>query len=322
MLFQEEYNDKSQEAAVSYQATVVGTNVAISLVGGLLGGSVIQALYMMFNQQQILILFLFMKVIIHSDVRFFIKKQSFMLLNFEFLDFGIPNPLKGLSFMVDTDYPQPNTVMREIDYESRSTFENNFNLFLVLSITGATHLFAVTFFWIKKKRIERKMARELGLDEDEDKDSEIEESEDKIPSKSSKKNSKNLSDEEDEKEGGEEEQSENLHNLEENSRNLHNLKEESNKEEVEDKIEEELHKFDEEESKAKRILIWIWVTLKNTFKEKIKLNKIWRAYWRVMIESFVGVLLTSIMEIKTSGKESGAYVFSYLIAWVCLLLYC
>ena len=40
-----------------------------------------------------------------------------------------------------------------------------------------------------------------------------------------------------------------------------------------------------------------------------------------MIESFVGVLLVSINEIKTNKMENNSYVFSYIVAWVCLMIY-
>ena len=56
-------------------------------------------------------------------------------------------------------------------------------------------------------------------------------------------------------------------------------------------------------------------------KKKIGMNLFWRIYFRLMIESFVGVLLVSINEIKTNKMENNSYVLSYIVAWVCLMIY-
>ena len=106
--------------------------IFLGITSGLFGGSTIQGFYMMLNQFQLIVLFLFTKASIHSDVRYFIQKHSFTLFNFEFLAFFIPSFFKDI-LVLFTSYPQSNKAMREIDFASGSTLENNIILVGVIT---------------------------------------------------------------------------------------------------------------------------------------------------------------------------------------------
>ena len=149
MELEEEYEPETQEAVTSFQSGVVGSNIIVGVIGGLLGGSIIQALYMLFNLQQLLILFLFMKFDIHSDVRFFIKKQSFVLMNFEFIEFVVPSFIVDLKFIENTHFPQPTKAMREIEKISRSTLKTNINLILIYLIIILVHFILTVVIFLK-----------------------------------------------------------------------------------------------------------------------------------------------------------------------------
>ena len=186
-----------------------------------------------------------------------------MLLNFDFLSIGVPKAIRGMNFIVDTSYPQPNEVMEEIDYSSRSTLEMNSNLVLILFCIGLIHLAIGVIVCMRK----RKGVRE-GMEK-----------------------SKSERDKPETQRG---------------SIRKHGDKEDDSNEGEGEQVEEKKTLF-------KKLI--------NCLKNKLNFNILWRIYFRLIIESFMGVLLTSINEIKTNKRENGSYLFSYIVAWIFLLSY-
>lgn len=99
------------------------------LISGIFGGSFIKGVWMIFNQQKLLLLMLFMPTSIHSDIRYLIASQKFILWNFEFLKVFDP----GFSFMSDFDTTQTHDPLREIEIESGSTVYI-YRMYIFLSI--------------------------------------------------------------------------------------------------------------------------------------------------------------------------------------------
>lgn len=114
------------------------------------GGGGVSGLWMLFNQQQLLMLFLAINSYIHNDVRVFIKKQNFLLFNFNFIPFPIPN-IFGIKETLQ-NYKQQFTWMNELGYTSMSALWNNRNIFIILGIIISVQLVtSVCRYWINNK---------------------------------------------------------------------------------------------------------------------------------------------------------------------------
>lgn len=125
-------------ATTTVTQTAVAVAVGASLVTSTLNTSSPSSAWSVFNQLQLLILFLLVDTYIPVDVRGYIEGQDFALFNFDFIPaVDIPYINVPAEWM---DFEQPDVNLAKVGVNSGSTFTNVFSLLLTIVILVAFHI--------------------------------------------------------------------------------------------------------------------------------------------------------------------------------------
>ena len=114
-----------------------GVTVGISAILSTSNISSFIVIWMVFNQMRMLILMLLTDAYFPSQVNSYLIGQKLFSFSFSFLSIQSIPGLKEIANLFDS--PQSNTVLQDIGLTSQSTFVNNINLLLVLTLVTLTH---------------------------------------------------------------------------------------------------------------------------------------------------------------------------------------
>ncbi|CAI2367623.1 unnamed protein product [Moneuplotes crassus] len=143
--------------------------ILISFLSALLGGSLIQGVWMVFNQQKLLLLILLIDIYFDADIEFLIQQQSFVVMDLDFMNGFLPDFILSPFFIEGfMDKPQSSESLKGIGFETQSAFREYWKLFLGLFILVIVHAIAGTVrkvcqVW-KRKRANNKIRAEIELE--------------------------------------------------------------------------------------------------------------------------------------------------------------
>ncbi|CAI2385364.1 unnamed protein product [Moneuplotes crassus] len=386
-------DSEDPEVAEQVQKKIILFGVIISIFGALIGGTLIQAAWIVINQQKLLLFFILINTYMDVHVRLVLTIQSFGLFNFSFLNAILPDFIASPSFIDKMSQEQETETLEEIGLSFQSFIKIYWIYVQVFMLVIIFHLTARIFFKLfpilrilyshdEKGDVNNKdlsiheensqnnyqrgsiSNNEIIHEESKDEENKDEESKDEENKDKESKDEENKDEESKDKEkskssdlqeegGGGENcespfkqscafQNTNGHINAEDSK-LPNLDlsglplndEPDYPEEQKAPLEEQKEKIPEQipsnpgeivvAPKKKRSLCKIF---KNLFKRVIPWvlktldsNFFYHVYFRMIMESYMGVMIVTVNEIKTNGGSSSSEIVSLVIAYIFFLMY-
>ena len=143
--------------------------IFVSLLSAVLGGSLIQGVWMVFNQQKMLILFLLVDIYFDSEIEFIIQQQSFVMMNLDIVSGFLPEFISHPFFSNELmNNPQTSDPLKGLGFESQSAFREYWKFFLGIFVLINLHFlssFIRNVYYVCKNR--QKKAKEIETEEEE-----------------------------------------------------------------------------------------------------------------------------------------------------------
>ncbi|CAI2386331.1 unnamed protein product [Moneuplotes crassus] len=342
----EEIDSEDRKVYEAIQGSVAVVGAIASVLGGILGGTLIQALWMVFNQQKILLFFVMIDTYMHVFVRLIISKQNFGLLDFGFLSELLPDSIDSPSFIQNFDQKQRKDIMVEIGFEKES-FLNTYWIYIQIVLAFIFfHLLSLLLLKLFPKifinnppnppiphqdsTVQNPSSHKTPLFTKPHQKSQNSTTanpnqihltlfeETKTPAKSTLSHPTNRQ--------TSQSHPKTTHYTQRSPQNppfsrkkkisrrdsTRNRDYENRKEFEEDK-EESGESEEEGDSRCRRVCYWIG--------GKMKSNNFWSVYVRLVLESFLGIMLITTNEIKTNKLVETSHIVSYVISWIAAILY-
>ncbi|CAI2381121.1 unnamed protein product [Moneuplotes crassus] len=364
--FEEENSEGGNPALANFlQKSTFIVGLIVSAVTSILGGSLIQGVWMVFNQQKLLLLFLLINAYIGEGVKFLISQQSFVMLDLDFMNnflpdvFSTPFFIKGL-----LDTPQRSDRIKDVGFEWESGAGQYWKLFGCLFLLSMIHFlsFIIKSIWKFFTNGNQEIDFEGGSSQDEEEKEEHKQNSEQDKTKDLESGFEGLEFELENNEPGIEELTPELDQVEdEDSKERHNTTNVGFCQDISKSYEDYKYKHDNimEESKDEHIGFeddngsdyesagYSYSgegeddedlsdpkqdppNPKKPGKLKSLLSKIgklfesknfWSLYFRAMIESFMGVMIITLNEMKTNKLETGFQMISLALSVIIFIGY-
>ena len=132
------FSNSEEKLAVVIVNTATTAVIVINVGLLSLQGGSFSCLYAILHFLQILILLLLIDPFIPGSIKTYLEGQAIFLMNFNFI------PLVDIPFInfptFWIDMPQPNEILNSLDFQSGSTFVNNFSLLVTLLFLALFHV--------------------------------------------------------------------------------------------------------------------------------------------------------------------------------------
>ncbi|CAI2385073.1 unnamed protein product [Moneuplotes crassus] len=333
--------DSGDQVAISgLQGGIMAVGAVSSIFGAIIGGSLIQALWMIFNQQKMLLFFILMDTYIDALVKFILLKQNFGLFHFDFLSVVTPSFITTPVLTKEMDTEQKTEPLEEIGFEYESFLRTYWTPILMILLSAGIHISSRIIFKNfpslsqansdEAKRENSKIEPGVGNDEspsDRDKNmNDIAEIQEPIDEEEPHNQSEHQVDKSrdqllmDQVENG---------NLE-NSRPKGLNKADNYQKKASDDTDFSKNKVIGEEvkndpiedpprSKGQSLKDWLKKSLKKLLLKTLKnleSDNYWNVYFRFMIESFMGGVLVTLNEMKTNNASNRWEKLSLAISYI------
>ncbi|CAI2385240.1 unnamed protein product [Moneuplotes crassus] len=326
LTIKEEIDSEDREVYEAMQNSVIAVGAIASVLGGILGGTLIQALWMVLNQQKLLLFFILIDTYMHVFVRLILTKQNFGLLNFGFLNDLLPDFMTGPSMIDKLNQAQKTPTVEEIGFDLES-FVRSYWLFIQLLVLFIfLHTVCIILLCIfpslsKKEEKESNKKQEEAKEKTKDnksftraetrvnlvcRDSMIKFGVSRLDEQ--KKESSEFNnvfqerDEESEKSPSHPQKS-----------FQRPLSISSSSQEISSRSSSLASSKSPALPCHKKLLKW--------FGSKISSNFFWDVYFRMFLESFMGAVLVTVNEIKTNKRNSSSETLSFALSCIVVVIY-